>query len=135
VVASRAAAGCVEEVIVNGTVLVTGVSGFVGNHTVLQLLDAGYTVRTTVRSLDKERRVRAMLENAGAETNDRLSFFVADLLGDEGWVPRLGKARSATSAKAQRELGWSARSWEDAVVATAESLLKLELLTPPIGVG
>ncbi|MDA0159041.1 hypothetical protein OM076_02090 [Solirubrobacter ginsenosidimutans] len=31
----------------------------------------------------------------------------------------------ATSAKAQRELGWTPRSWEDAVTATAESLLAL----------
>jgi dihydroflavonol-4-reductase len=35
------------------TVLVTGGSGFVGSHVILQLLNAGYIVRTTVRSLDK----------------------------------------------------------------------------------
>jgi len=43
-------------------------------------------------------------------------------------VPLLGKARSATSAKAQRVLGWKARSWEDAVIATAESLLRLDVI-------
>jgi uncharacterized protein YbjT (DUF2867 family) len=76
---------------VNGTVLVTGGSGFVGGHVVLQLLNAGYTVRTTVRSL--------------------------------------GKVRNATSAKAQRMLEWKPRSWEEAVTATAESLLKLGVIT------
>lgn len=70
----------------NDTVLVTGGSGFVGSHVLLQLLNAGYTVRTTVRSFDKERGVRAMLENAGAKTEGQLSFFVADLLSDEGWL-------------------------------------------------
>ena len=42
-------------------------------------------------------------------------------------VPLLGKARSATSAKAVAAFGWAPRSWEDAVVASAESLLDLGL--------
>lgn len=40
-------------------------------------------------------------------------------------VPLLGKARHATSAKAREVLGWQPRSWEDAVTASAESLLAL----------
>ena len=43
-------------------------------------------------------------------------------------VPLLGKVRNATSAKAQRVFGWKPRSWEDAVVATAESLLRLGIV-------
>lgn len=68
-----------------GTVLVTGGSGFVGGHIILQLLNSGYTVRTTVRSLAKERSIRSMLESAGASTEGRLSFVVADLLLEDGW--------------------------------------------------
>ena len=68
------------------TVLVTGGSGFVGSHCVLQLLEAGHAVRTTVRSLEREAQVRAMLEAAGARAGDRLSFVAADLERDEGWA-------------------------------------------------
>ena len=34
------------------TVLVTGGSGFIGSHTILQLLAQGHEVRTTVRNLN-----------------------------------------------------------------------------------
>lgn len=51
----------------NELVLVTGGSGFIGSHCILQLLAAGYKVRTTVRSLKREGDVRAMLKQGGAE--------------------------------------------------------------------
>ncbi|MFD5113927.1 SDR family oxidoreductase [Streptomyces sp. NPDC058391] len=66
-------------------VLVTGGSGFVGAHCVVRLLDAGYRVRTTVRSLTREADVRAMVKAGGAEPGEALSFAVADLLSDAGW--------------------------------------------------
>ena len=43
-------------------------------------------------------------------------------------TPELGKSKNATNAKAKRVLGWAPRSNEDAVVATAESLIRLGLL-------
>jgi dihydroflavonol-4-reductase len=43
-------------------------------------------------------------------------------------VPELGRPKNATSAKARRLLGWTPRSAEDAIVATAESLASLRLL-------
>jgi nucleoside-diphosphate-sugar epimerase len=67
------------------TVLVTGGSGFVGSHCILQLLAAGHQVRTTVRNLKREADVRAMLKEGGAEPGDRLSFIAADLENDVGW--------------------------------------------------
>jgi nucleoside-diphosphate-sugar epimerase len=67
------------------TVLVTGGSGFIASHTILQLLGAGYTVRTTVRNLSREGEVRAIVRNGGAEAGERLSFVAADLMSDAGW--------------------------------------------------
>ena len=66
-------------------VLVTGGSGFIASHTILQLLAAGHQVRCTVRRLERERDVRAMLSEGGAEADNRLSFIAADLEYDAGW--------------------------------------------------
>ena len=67
------------------TVLVTGGSGFIGVHTILQLLAAGHDVRTTVRHPDRNRDVLAMLRQGGAPSTEALSFFTADLTQDAGW--------------------------------------------------
>jgi nucleoside-diphosphate-sugar epimerase len=67
------------------TILVTGGSGFVGSHCILQLLASGHRVRTTVRSLEREGDVRAMLKEGGAEAGDRLSVVATDLEQDAGW--------------------------------------------------
>jgi nucleoside-diphosphate-sugar epimerase len=74
----------------NEQVLVTGGSGFIGAHCILQLLNAGYRVRTTIRSLKREPDVRAMLKVGSAsqktlDPGDRLSFAIANLEKDEGW--------------------------------------------------
>ncbi|MFD0689138.1 SDR family oxidoreductase [Actinomadura fibrosa] len=68
------------------SVLVTGGSGFVGAHCVLRLLEAGYTVRTTVRSPAREEHVRQLLRAGGAEPGGELGFAFADLTSDDGWA-------------------------------------------------
>ncbi len=67
------------------TILVTGGSGFIGSHAILQLLAAGHRVRTTIRNLKREGDVRALLKAGGAEAGDRLTFHAADLENDAGW--------------------------------------------------
>jgi dihydroflavonol-4-reductase len=65
-------------------VLLTGISGFLGGHVALQLLNAGYTVRGSLRNLGKAGKVRDTLAKAGADTG-RLEFVVLDLMDDAGW--------------------------------------------------
>lgn len=67
-------------------VLVTGGTGFIAQHCILALLDAGYRVRTTLRTPAREAEVREYLKVGGAEPGDRLSFATADLGADQGWA-------------------------------------------------
>jgi dihydroflavonol-4-reductase len=67
-------------------VLVTGGTGFIAQHCILALLNRGYRVRTTIRSLAREAEVRQNLKTGGAEPGDRLSFVIADLGADRGWA-------------------------------------------------
>ena len=66
-------------------VLVTGGSGFLAGHCIAQLLDQGFEVRTTVRSLGREPSVRANLEEASCRSDGAISFVEADLTSDDGW--------------------------------------------------
>jgi dihydroflavonol-4-reductase len=44
-------------------ILVTGVSGFIASHCVIELLEHGYQVRGTVSNLDRVPQLRAMYAN------------------------------------------------------------------------
>ena len=63
----------------------TGGTGFVGTYTVLRALSDGYKVRTTVRTLDKEPGLRALIAKNGGEVS-RLEIVAANLLSDDGWT-------------------------------------------------
>lgn len=72
-------------------VLVTGGTGFIAGHVVAQLLQAGHTVRTTVRDMRREGEVRAAVRAGGVDpemAGDRetLRVFAADLETDAGWA-------------------------------------------------
>lgn len=67
-------------------VLVTGGSGFIGSHAILQALAAGLDVRSSVRNLRREGELRALLRANGAHADAPLRFFAADLTGDAGWA-------------------------------------------------
>ena len=69
-------------------VLLTGASGYIGKHILLQLLNQGYDVRASVRSLSKAQEVRdavrTHLFNDGA-LEKNLTFVELDLEKDSGW--------------------------------------------------
>ena len=65
-------------------VLVTGATGFIGLHCIQQLLEKGYEVNGTVRSLDRESEIRNGLSNNNTN-HENLKLFPVDLNSDEGW--------------------------------------------------
>ena len=67
----------------DGPVLVTGASGFVAMHCIVQLLQQGYQVRGTVRNAKRAGRVLDVLKKQ-ADVG-RLTFVEADLGADAGW--------------------------------------------------
>ena len=66
------------------TILVTGASGFVALHTIIQLLQQGYKVRATLRTLSREGEVRETIEKF-VDIKDNLEIISADLMQDTGW--------------------------------------------------
>lgn len=67
------------------TILVTGGTSFVGSHCILQLLQKGYNVKTTLRSLGKMNEVMEMLKTGGITSFDKLTFIETDLIRDDHW--------------------------------------------------
>ncbi|CAM2771919.1 aldehyde reductase [Levilactobacillus brevis] len=67
-------------------VVVTGGSGFIAIHIILQLLQQGYAVRTTVRSLKRTALIHEMLATGGVTDLTDLEITEADLTSDDHWA-------------------------------------------------
>lgn len=65
-------------------VLVTGISGFVGQHCAAELLKKGYAVRGSVRSLSRTDEVTIGIKNE-IDPKGNLEFCELDLMKDAGW--------------------------------------------------
>ena len=73
-------------------VLLTGASGYIGKHITLQLLNQGYEVRASVRTLAKSSEVRnAVLPHLldSSNVDAKLTFIELDLEKDAGWTDAL----------------------------------------------
>ncbi len=65
-------------------ILVTGASGFIALHTLAQLIERGYTVRGTVRSMQKAAETQETVVRL-AQKNVQVEMMPAELNQDEGW--------------------------------------------------
>ena len=64
-------------------VLVTGASGFIAEHCIIELLKNGYAVKGSLRSMNREEEVRNAIKTEIEDSN--LEFCKLDLLEDAGW--------------------------------------------------
>lgn len=72
-----------------GPVLVTGGSGFIALELISQLLSRGYTVHTTVRSLQNQAKVQPLRQLRDSHPDGKLLLFEADLLQDGSFQPAM----------------------------------------------
>ncbi len=76
-------------------VLVTGASGYVAGHCILRLLNDGYHVRGSLRSLGRAGEVRRWLTKVrgGVDPGDALSFVEAELTDADSWAAAMESVR------------------------------------------
>ncbi|GAB3641333.1 SDR family oxidoreductase [Spirosoma arcticum] len=68
----------------NKKVLLTGITGFVGLHTAIQLLEKGYQVTGTLRDMKKADSIKKIIARHTSNT-DKLSFVEADIQDESIW--------------------------------------------------
>lgn len=66
-------------------VLVTGGSGYIAVNIILKLLEQGYRVRTTLRTMSRQDEVKSMILAGGIGDFSDLEFIQADLMSDHNW--------------------------------------------------
>lgn len=68
-----------------GTVLLTGVTGFIGSHTTIALLNAGYRVVGTLRDASRSASIREVISRH-TDAVDQLELREANLMDESCWV-------------------------------------------------
>ncbi len=69
-------------------VVLTGITGFIAKHIALELLEVGYEVRGTLRSISRALEVQSTLHKHLSDPSalDRLNFVELDLNSEKGWA-------------------------------------------------
>jgi len=68
----------------NKKVLLTGVTGFLGSHTAIQLLNKGYEVIGTLRNMKRADEIKQIIAK-NTDNIDKLYFAEADLMDENIW--------------------------------------------------
>jgi len=68
----------------NKKVLLTGISGYIGNHCAVELLKNGYSVRGSLRNISKSEKIMNAIKKE-VNPKDNLEFCELNLLNDKGW--------------------------------------------------
>jgi len=123
-------------------VLLTGVTGFLGSHTSIELLKKGYHVVGTLRNTSRRDEIRKVIARHTAHI-DKLSFVEADLTDETVWfqpMPGLAYAQHIASPfprvlpKNEEELIRPAKNGTLAVLkAAADNSVKRVVLTSSTG--
>ena len=66
-------------------VLISGVSGFIASHCIIEMLNHGYDVRGTLRDAARGDAIKATLASH-TDRIDALEFASADLMDEASWV-------------------------------------------------
>lgn len=66
-------------------VLLTGISGYIGQHCAVQLLEQGYQVKGSIRSLAKAESITQVISTQ-VDPKGNLEFCELNLLDDQGWA-------------------------------------------------
>lgn len=113
-----------------GTALVTGGSGYIAGFLIRRLIDNGWTVNTTVRSLAREEEVRDWLN----VDDDKLRFFAADLERDAGWAEAMAGCSHVAHVASPFPLGVPKHA-DELVVPAREGALRALRFAKAAGVG
>lgn len=105
-------------------VLVTGGDGFLALHLIAQLLDQKFSVRATLRNLNKRGRVTARLKEHGIANLDQLTFAKADLTKDAGWAAAMAGVDTVFSVAAPVFVNGESAG-DDVAAVAAEGTLRI----------
>ncbi len=115
------------------TVLVTGGSGFLAKYCILALANRGYTIRTTLRSLQQQDEVRQTLEKGGLNQEYSLSFFETDLNQEKGWKEALHGCKYVLHVASPFSQAAALAEW-DVRVPDREVTLRILRIAQEVGV-
>jgi dihydroflavonol-4-reductase len=126
----------------NKRVLLTGITGFLGSHTTIQLLEKGYTVIGTLRDPERAEAIRKVIGQHTVHL-DRLSIREADLKEREVWfqltrevdyVQHIASPFPRTLPKNEQEIVDAARKGSlNILEAAASNGVKRVVMTSSVG--